>query len=60
MAAASVRAIKRDRVRVSPIPDAAAVIGRLPARFDHHNSVHPRRALGCRSPREYIADQIET
>lgn len=28
--------------------------------FEHYNAVHPHRALGYRSPREFIADQIAT
>lgn len=60
MAEAFVKTMKRDYVRVSPIPDAAAVIGQLPAWFDHYNTVHPHRALGYRSPREFIANQQET
>jgi len=26
----------------------------LPAWFEHYNTVHPHRALGYRSPREFI------
>jgi putative transposase len=60
MAEAFVRTIKRNYVRVSQIPDAATVIDQIPAWFDHYNTVHPHRALGYRSPRKFIADQIET
>ncbi|MFC5565253.1 integrase core domain-containing protein, partial [Rubellimicrobium aerolatum] len=28
--------------------------------FEHYNAVHPHRALGYRSPREFIADQTTT
>ena len=41
MAEAFVRTVKRDCVRRSPVPDAAAVIGQLPNWFDHHNTVPP-------------------
>lgn len=54
MAEAFVRTIKRDYARVSPLPTAAAVIRQLPIWFDHYNRVHPHRALGYRSPREFI------
>ena len=55
MAEAFVRTIKRDYVRVSPRPDAETVMRQLPAWFAHYNEVHPHKALGYRSPREFIA-----
>ena len=54
MAEAFVRTMKRDYVRVSPRPDACTVIAQLPVWFEHTNAVHPHRALGYRSPREFI------
>lgn len=54
MAEAFVRTLKRDYVRVSPRPDARTVIAQLPGWIDHYNRVHPHRALGYRSPREFI------
>jgi putative transposase len=57
MAEAFVRTIKRDYVRVSPCPDAVAVIAALPGWFRHYNTVHPHRALRYRSPREFIASR---
>src|SRR5512132_235154 len=54
MAEAFVRTIKRDYVRVSPRPDAETVMRQLPAWIAHHNEVHPHKALGYRSPREFI------
>jgi putative transposase len=60
MAEAFVRTIERDDVRASPRPDARTVMTQLPAWFEHYNAVHPHRALGCRSPREFIADQTAT
>lgn len=54
MAEAFVRTLKRDYVRVSPKPDARAVFDQLPVWIDHYNRVHPHRALGYRSPREFI------
>ncbi len=51
MAEAFVKTIKRDYVRVSPLPDARTVIDQLPSWFEHYNTVHPHRALGYRSPR---------
>ena len=55
MAEAFVRTLKRDYVRVSPIPDAQAVLQQLPGWLAHYNEVHPHRALGYHSPREFIS-----
>ena len=55
MAEAFVRTLKRDYARVNPKPDARTVIKQLPDWFEHCNTVHPHRALGYRSPREFIA-----
>jgi putative transposase len=55
MAEAFVRTIKRDYVRVSPRPDAETVMRQLPAWIAHYNEVHPHKALGYRSPGEFIA-----
>ena len=55
MAEAFVRTLKRDYVRVSPVPDAETVLRQLPSWLAHYNEVHPHRALGYRSPREFIA-----
>ena len=57
MAEAFVRTIKRDYVRVSPIPDARTVLESLPLWIEHYNSLHPHKALGYRSPREFIASR---
>jgi putative transposase len=58
MAEAFVRTIKRDYARVHPAPDAETVISLLPEWFDHYNQVHPHKALGYRSPREFIAARL--
>jgi putative transposase len=57
MAEAFVRTIKRDYARVSSCPDARSVMAALPGWFAHYNQLHPHRALGYRSPREFIADR---
>jgi putative transposase len=44
---------------VNPTPDARTVIEQLPAWLTHYNEVHPHKALGCRSPREYITQTRE-
>jgi len=53
MAEAFVKTIKRDYARVSARPDAASVLRQLDTWFEHYNSVHPHKALGYRSPREF-------
>ena len=55
MAEAFVRTIKRDHARVSSCPDARYVMATLPGWFAHYNQRHTHRALGYRSPREFIA-----
>ena len=47
--------IKRDYVHVSPCPDAQTVMHQLSAWINHYNEVHPHKALGYRSSREFIA-----
>jgi putative transposase len=59
MAEAFVKTMKRDYVRVSPLPDARTVMESLPLWIEHYNSLHPHKALGYRSPREFIADQTQ-
>jgi putative transposase len=54
MAEAFVRTFKRDYVRVNPCPDARTVLESLPIWFEHYNELHPHKALGYRSPREFI------
>ena len=51
------RTIKRDYVRVSPRPDAETVLRQLPEWLAHYNEVHPHKALGYRSPHEFIEAQ---
>ena len=53
MAEAFVKTFKRDYARVRPRPDAAAVLRQLGSWFAHYNAVHPHKALGYRSPREF-------
>jgi putative transposase len=55
MAEAFVKTFKRDYAQVRPRPDAATVMQQLDAWFEHYNSVHPHKALGYRSPREFRA-----
>ncbi len=57
MAEAFVKTFKRDYVRVSPIPDAAAALALIDNWMEDYNTVHPHSRLGYRSPREYILSQ---
>ena len=58
MAEAFVRTFKRDYVSVNATPDAETVIRDLPKWFAHYNELHPHRALGYRSPREFIERRL--
>lgn len=60
MAEAFVKTFKRDYVSVNPLPDAMTVIAQLPSWFEHYNALHPHKALGYRSPREFLNRQTET
>src|SRR5438105_1132614 len=57
MAEAFVKTFKRDYVRVSPIPNAAAALALVDSWMEDYNTVHPHSRLGYRSPREYILSQ---
>jgi putative transposase len=59
MAEAFVKTFKRDYVSVNSIPDAKTVIAQLPLWFEHYNMLHPHKALGYRSPREFLNRQTE-
>jgi putative transposase len=59
MAEAFVKTIKRDYARVSAKPDANSVLRQLDAWFGHYNTVHPHKALGYRSPREFRNQIVE-
>jgi putative transposase len=59
MAEAFVKTVKRDYARVSAKPDAASVLRQLDSWFEHYNRVHPHKALGYRSPREFRKQLVE-
>jgi len=59
MAEVFIKIVKRYSVSVNPVPDAQTVVDRLPDWFEHYNALHPHKALGYRSPREFIADQTK-
>jgi putative transposase len=59
MAEAFVKTIKRDYARVSARPDAASVLRQLHRWFEHYNTIHPHKALGYRSLREFRNQLVE-
>jgi putative transposase len=60
MAEAFVKTFKRDYVRISPIPGAAAALAAIDHWMEDYNTIHPHSRLGYRSPREYILSQLAT
>ena len=59
MAEAFVKTIKRDYARVAVRPDAASVLRQLDSWFEHYNNIHPHKALGYCSPREFRRQLVE-
>jgi putative transposase len=51
MAEAFVKTFKRDCVRVSPVPNAAAALSLIDTWMEDYNIAHPHSRLGYRSPR---------
>lgn len=57
---AFVNTLKRDYVRVTPLPDAQAALDLVDGWIEDYNNNHPHSGLKMRSPREFIAAQTET
>jgi len=55
MSEAFVKTLKRDYVRITPLPDARTVIGLVDGWINDYNTVHPHSALRMRSPAEFRA-----
>ena len=55
IAEAFVKTLKRDYVRVAPLPDAATALGLVAGWIHDDDTAHPRSALAMRSPREFRA-----
>ena len=53
IAEAFVKTLKRNYVRITPLPDAATVLGLIPEWIYDYNTVHPHSALAMRSPTEF-------
>ena len=54
------KTLKRDYVHVTPLPDAATVLGLIAGWIEDYNDNHPHSGLKMRSPREFIAAQTAT
>ncbi|MFE8585983.1 integrase core domain-containing protein, partial [Sphingomonas sp. NCPPB 2930] len=50
-----VHTLKRDYVRVSPLPDAPTALTSLAGWTEDYNDNHPHSGLKMRSPREHRA-----
>jgi putative transposase len=57
---AFVKALKRDYVQLTPLPNAEAALGLIASWIDDYNENHPHSGLRMRSPREFIAAQTAT
>ncbi len=53
MSESFVKTLKRDYVRVTPLPDARTVIGLVDGWISDYNTVHPHSALRMLSPAEF-------
>lgn len=60
MSEAFVNTLKRDYVRVTPLPDAETVLGLIAGWIEDYNENHPHSGLKMRSPREFIKAQTAT
>jgi putative transposase len=57
---AFVNTLKRDYIRVNPLPDAQTVLKSIGEWIEDYNDNHPHSGLKMRSPREYIRTKTET
>ena len=53
MSGAFVKTLKRDDVRITPLPDVRTVIGLLDGWIADYNTIHPHSARCMRSPAEF-------
>ncbi|OJT99156.1 MAG: transposase [Rhizobium sp. 63-7] len=54
MSEAFVKTLKRDYIRISPIPDAQTALRKIDGWIEDYNEIHPHSALKMASPREFI------
>lgn len=55
-----VKMLKRDYVRVNPLPDAKTVLSLIGDWIEEYNENHPHSGLKWKSPREFIRAKTET
>jgi len=60
MSEAFVKTLKRDYVRVNPLPDAETVLRLIGDWIKDYNDNHPHSGLKWKSPREFIRAETET
>lgn len=53
MSEAFVKTLKRDYLRISPVPDASSALDQIAGWFVDYNESHPHSGLRMRSPREF-------
>ncbi len=54
------KTLKRDYVRVNPLPDAETVLTLIRDWIEDYNENHPHGGLKWRLPREFIGAKTET
>ena len=60
MSEAFVKTLKRDYVRVNPLPNAETVLSLIGDWIEDYNENHPHSGLKWKSPREFIKAKTET
>ncbi|MBA8882185.1 transposase InsO family protein [Phyllobacterium myrsinacearum] len=54
MSEAFVKTLKRDYIRILPLPDAETVLRQIDGWIEDYNEIHPHSALKMASPRQFI------
>jgi putative transposase len=54
MSEAFVKTLKRDYIRISPLPDAQTALRQIDGWIEDYNEIHPHSALKMASPRQFI------
>jgi putative transposase len=54
MSEAFVKTLKRDYIRISPLPDAETALRQIDGWIEDYNEIHPHSALTMASPRQFI------
>ena len=49
-----VKTLKRDYIRISPLPDAETALRQIDGWIEDYNEIHPHSALKMASPRQFI------